>query len=69
MDDLTQFAREPQRLTVILLGCATTTLGNAAALGASVFAFGGGVTLIAVTIVTMLGGTLAPSAPTPSGPG
>ena len=50
MDDLTKFAREPRRLTVIVLGCATITLGNALALWASVVAFGGGATIVAVTI-------------------
>jgi glycosyltransferase 2 family protein len=69
MEDLTKLSREPQRLTVIVLGCATTTLGNAGALWASVLAFGGGTTFIAVTIVTMVGGTLASSAPTPGGVG
>ena len=69
MADLAKLAREPQRLTVIVLGCATTTLGNALALWASVLAFGGGATLVTVTIVTMVGGTLASSAPTPGGVG
>ena len=69
MGDLAKLAREPQRLSVIVLGCATTTLGNAGALWASVQAFGGGATVIAVTIVTMVGGTLASSAPTPGGVG
>ena len=69
MADLAKLAREPQRLALIVLGCATTTLGNAGALWASVEAFGGGATFIAVTIVTMVGGTLASSAPTPGGVG
>ncbi|MGZ4583163.1 MAG: flippase-like domain-containing protein [Mycobacterium sp.] len=67
--ELAKLAREPARLAVIVAGCATTTLGNALALWASVVAFGGGVTLVAVTIVTMIGGTLASSAPTPGGVG
>ncbi|HME80189.1 MAG TPA: lysylphosphatidylglycerol synthase transmembrane domain-containing protein [Mycobacterium sp.] len=69
MGDLAKLAREPQRLALIVLGCATTTLGNAGALWASVQAFGGGATFIAVTIVTMVGGTLASLAPTPGGVG
>ncbi|HTX96916.1 MAG TPA: lysylphosphatidylglycerol synthase transmembrane domain-containing protein [Mycobacterium sp.] len=69
MADLAKLIREPRRLTVIVLGCATTTLGNALALWASVLAFGGGATLVTVTIVTMVGGTLASSAPTPGGVG
>jgi glycosyltransferase 2 family protein len=69
MSDLVKLAREPKRLALIVLGCATTTLGAALALWASVHAFGGGATFIAVTIVTMVGGTLASSAPTPGGVG
>jgi glycosyltransferase 2 family protein len=67
--DLVQLAREPRRLALIVLGCATTTLGAALALLASVEAFGGGTTFVAVTIVTMVGGTLASAAPTPGGVG
>ncbi|MBV8967424.1 MAG: flippase-like domain-containing protein [Mycobacteriaceae bacterium] len=67
--DLAKLAREPKRLAMIVLGCATTTLGSALALWASVEAFGGGTTFVAVTIVTMVGGTLASSAPTPGGVG
>jgi uncharacterized membrane protein YbhN (UPF0104 family) len=69
MSDLAKLAREPGRLSLIVLGCATTTLGSALALWASVEAFGGGTTFVAVTIVTMVGGTLASSAPTPGGVG
>ena len=69
MGALANLARQPQRLAMIILGCATTTLGNAGALWAAVLAFGGGLTFIAVTIVTMIGGTLASSAPTPGGVG
>ena len=39
--DLAKLAREPKRLALIVLGCATTTLGSALALWASVEAFGG----------------------------
>lgn len=67
--DLAKLAREPKRLALIVLGCATTTLGSALALWASVEAFGGGATVVAVTIVTMVGGTLASAAPTPGGVG
>ncbi|HWS91209.1 MAG TPA: lysylphosphatidylglycerol synthase transmembrane domain-containing protein, partial [Mycobacterium sp.] len=67
--DLAKLAREPRRLALIVLGCATTTLGSALALWASVEAFGGRATVVAVTIVTMVGGTLASAAPTPGGVG
>ena len=63
--DLVKLAREPQRLALILLGCAGTTLGAALALWASVEAFGGDTTFVTVTVVTMVGGTLASAAPTP----
>jgi uncharacterized protein (TIRG00374 family) len=69
MSDLAKLAREPGRLALIVLGCATTILGAALALWASVEAFGGGTTFVAVTIVTMVGGTLASAAPTPGGVG
>jgi glycosyltransferase 2 family protein len=69
MRDLVEVAREPQRLAVIVLGCAATTLGSAMALWASVEAFGGATTFVTVTIVTMVGGTLASAAPTPGGVG
>jgi glycosyltransferase 2 family protein len=67
--DLLTLAREPQRLALIVLGCAGTTLGAALALWASIEAFGGGTTFVTVTVVTMVGGTLASAAPTPGGVG
>jgi uncharacterized protein (TIRG00374 family) len=67
--DLTELAREPKRLGLIVLGAAGTTLGAALALWASVEAFGGGTTFVTVTVVTMVGGTLASAAPTPGGVG
>ena len=67
--ELVELAREPKRLALIVLGCAGTTLGAALALWASVEAFGGGATFVAVTVVTMVGGTLASAAPTPGGVG
>lgn len=67
--DLVEVAREPRRLGLILLGSAGTTLGAALALWASVEAFGGGTNFITVTVVTMVGGTLASAAPTPGGVG
>jgi uncharacterized protein (TIRG00374 family) len=67
--DLVKLAREPKRLGLILLGCAGTTLGMALALWASVGAFSGDATFITVTVVTMVGGTLASAAPTPGGIG
>jgi glycosyltransferase 2 family protein len=67
--DLVALAHEPKRLGLILLGCAGTTLGAALALWASVQAFGGDTTFVTVTVVTMVGGTLASAAPTPGGVG
>lgn len=67
--DLVELAREPKRLSLIVLGAAGTTLGAALALWASVEAFGGTTSFVTVTIVTMVGGTLAAAAPTPGGVG
>ena len=67
--DLLELAREPKRLALIVLGAAGTTLGAALALWASVEAFGGGTTFITVSVVTMVGGSLASAAPTPGGVG
>ena len=67
--DLVNLAREPRRLGLIVLGCATTTLGAALALWASVEAFGGSTSFVTVCVVTMIGGTLASAAPTPGGVG
>lgn len=67
--DLAKLAGEPRRLALIVLGAAGTTLGAALALWASVEAFGGGTTFVTVTVVTMVGGTLASAAPTPGGVG
>lgn len=67
--ELLDLVREPKRLGLIILGCAATTLGAALALWASVEAFGGGTTFVTVTVVTMVGGTLASAAPTPGGVG
>ncbi|MEU7629880.1 flippase-like domain-containing protein [Nocardia sp. NPDC049220] len=69
LGELVDLARDPKRFSVIILGCAAITLGLAGALWASVAAFGGGTTFITVTIVTMIGGTLASAAPTPGGVG
>ncbi len=66
---LIELGREPKRLAVIILGCAATTLGNAFALWAAIEAFGGDTSFITVTVVTMVGGTLASAAPTPGGVG
>ena len=66
---LLELAREPRRLAVIMLGCAATTLGNAFALWAAIAAFGGDTSFITVTVVTMVGGSLAAAAPTPGGVG
>ena len=68
-NDLVQLARQPRRLALIVLGCAGTTLGAALALWASIEAFNGNTTFITVTVVTMVGGTLASAAPTPGGLG
>jgi len=67
--ELVDLVREPKRLAVIVLGCATTTLGMALVLWASIEAFGGDTNFVTVTIVTMVGGTLASAAPTPGGVG
>lgn len=67
--DLIELAREPKRLGLIVLGCAATTLGAALALWASIEAFGGNTSFVTVTVVTMIGGTLASAAPTPGGVG
>lgn len=69
LTDLKALAREPKRLAIIVLGCAATTLGAACALYASIAAFGGDASFVTVTIVTMVGGTLASAAPTPGGVG
>jgi glycosyltransferase 2 family protein len=68
-NDLVELAREPKRLGLIILGCAATTLGAALALWASIEAFGGATSFVTVTVVTMIGGTLASAAPTPGGVG
>jgi uncharacterized protein (TIRG00374 family) len=67
--DLIELSREPRRLGLIVLGAAGTTLGAALALWASVEAFGGDTSFVTVTVVTMVGGTLASAAPTPGGVG
>ncbi len=67
--DLVELVREPKRFAIIVLGCAGTTLGMALTLWCSIEAFGGGTTFVTVTVVTMVGGTLASAAPTPGGVG
>jgi uncharacterized membrane protein YbhN (UPF0104 family) len=67
--ELLELVREPKRLAIIVLGCATTTLGQALVLWSSIEAFGGDTTFVTVTVVTMVGGTLASAAPTPGGVG
>jgi uncharacterized protein (TIRG00374 family) len=67
--DLVELVRDPKRFAIIVLGCAGTTLGMALTLWASIEAFGGGTTFVTVTVVTMVGGTLASAAPTPGGVG
>src|ERR1700759_391924 len=67
--DIVEVAREPKRMALIVLGCTGTTLGAALALWVSVNAFGGNATFVSVTVVTMVGGTLASAAPTPGGVG
>ncbi len=67
--DIVEVAREPKRMALIVLGCTGTTLGAALALWTSVEAFGGHATFVTVTVVTMVGGTLASAAPTPGGVG
>src|SRR6185312_14447791 len=67
--DIIEVAREPKRMGLIVLGCTGTTLGAALALWTSVEAFGGHASFVTVTVVTMVGGTLASAAPTPGGVG
>ncbi|MGX9789786.1 flippase-like domain-containing protein [Mycobacterium sp. MMS18-G62] len=69
LSDLSALTREPKRLALIVLGCAATTLGMALTLWASIEAFGGTTSFVTVTVVTMVGGTLASAAPTPGGVG
>lgn len=69
VSDLAALAREPTRLALIVAGCGATTLGAALALWASIAAFGGNTSFVTVTVVTMVGGTLAAAAPTPGGIG
>lgn len=66
---LKELGRSPLRLFMIVGGCAATTLGAALALWTSIEAFGGSTTFVTVTVVTMIGGTLASAAPTPGGVG
>ncbi len=67
--ELRTLSHRPVRLLMIVGGCATTTLGAAGALWAAIEAFGGATTFVTVTVVTMIGGTLASAAPTPGGVG
>ncbi|MFI5778316.1 YbhN family protein [Nocardia sp. NPDC051570] len=67
--ELRDLSRSPSRLAMIVGGCAAITLGAAGALWASIEAFGGSTTFVTVTVVTMIGGTLASAAPTPGGVG
>jgi uncharacterized protein (TIRG00374 family) len=69
VQELRALAHAPKRLAMIVLGCATIILGAAGALWASIEAFGGHTTFVTVTVVTMIGGTLAAAAPTPGGVG
>ena len=67
--ELRTLAQRPVRLLMIVGGCGATTLGAAGALWAAIEAFGGTATFVTVTVVTMIGGTLASAAPTPGGVG
>ncbi|NNH74531.1 flippase-like domain-containing protein [Nocardia uniformis] len=69
LTQLKELGRSPLRLVMIIGGCAATTLGAALALWTSIEAFGGSTTFVTVTVVTMIGGTLAAAAPTPGGVG
>lgn len=69
LTDFATLARQPQRLVLVVIGCATTTLGSALALWASLEAFGGEPSFVTITVVTMVGGSLASAAPTPGGVG
>jgi glycosyltransferase 2 family protein len=67
--DVAELVREPKRLAIIVSGCAAITLGMALTLWAAIEAFGGDTSFVTVTVVTMIGGTLASAAPTPGGVG
>ncbi len=69
LGELAGLVRDPVRFSMIIGGCGAITLGQALTLWVSVEAFGGGTDFVAVTIVTMIGGTLASAAPTPGGVG
>lgn len=61
--------RSPIRLLLAIAGAAGTTLSSAAALWATLLAFGAGNKPVDAAIATMIGGTLASAAPTPGGIG
>ncbi|MGV9674285.1 lysylphosphatidylglycerol synthase domain-containing protein [Nocardia sp. NPDC003482] len=67
--ELRDLAHTPRRLFMIVVGSAAIILGAAGALWASIEAFNGSATFVTVTVVTMIGGTLASAAPTPGGVG
>ena len=69
VNELRALAHSPIRLAMIVIGCAATILGAAGTLWAAIEAFGGSTTFVTVTVVTMIGGTLASAAPTPGGVG
>ncbi|MBF6328884.1 lysylphosphatidylglycerol synthase transmembrane domain-containing protein [Nocardia transvalensis] len=69
VQELRDLSHAPKRLLMIVGGSAAIILGAAGALWASIESFGGNTTFVAVTIVTMIGGTLAAAAPTPGGVG
>ena len=62
-------ARRPAKLGLLLGGSAIVTLGYSLSLYASVLAFGGGVSFVAVTAAYLAGSIVASAAPTPGGLG
>ena len=64
-----QVLSDPTKLTQLLGGSTVVTLGNIAALVASVEAFGGGLSFAAIALVYLVGSAVSTVAPTPGGIG
>jgi uncharacterized protein (TIRG00374 family) len=67
--NLRQVAVDPVKLTMLFGGSAVVTLAYIAALGASVHAFGGGLSVAEIGAVYLGAATVAAAAPTPGGLG
>jgi len=66
---IVEVARRPMKLLQLLGGSALLTCAYAAALVASVYAFGGGLSVATITLVFLAGSAVASVAPTPGGLG